>query len=128
MQKDILVHGRLYVTQNWICFYANIFRWETVVSTLCVCVCVCVCVCWYVQVTVVWECRCEGRQGERYVWGWRGGVKCVGGICLSHHFVYYSLVSRFAGFLGNVVFPNGHATFYGKYEVFGGEIGGMGRG
>ena len=40
MQKDILVHGRLYVTQNWICFYANIFRWETVVSTVCVCVCV----------------------------------------------------------------------------------------
>ena len=32
MQKDILVHGRLYVTQNWICFYANIFTWETVVG------------------------------------------------------------------------------------------------
>ena len=33
MQKDILVHGRLYVTQNWICFYANIFTWETVVGS-----------------------------------------------------------------------------------------------
>ncbi len=33
MQKDILVHGRLYITQNWVCFYANIFRWETIVSS-----------------------------------------------------------------------------------------------
>lgn len=33
LQKDILVHGRMYVTENWICFYANIFRWETVVSS-----------------------------------------------------------------------------------------------
>ena len=31
MQKDILVQGRLYLTQNWICFYANILKWETVV-------------------------------------------------------------------------------------------------
>nr|KAG5706742.1 hypothetical protein BaRGS_007245 [Batillaria attramentaria] len=31
MQKDILVQGRMYISQNWICFYANIFRWETVV-------------------------------------------------------------------------------------------------
>jgi hypothetical protein len=23
------VHGRLYVTQNFVCFYANIFGWET---------------------------------------------------------------------------------------------------
>lgn len=29
IQRDILVHGRLYVSQNYICFYANIFRWET---------------------------------------------------------------------------------------------------
>lgn len=29
IQKDILVHGRLYVSQNYLCFYANIFRWET---------------------------------------------------------------------------------------------------
>ena len=29
LQKDILVHGRLYVTKNFLCFYANIFRWET---------------------------------------------------------------------------------------------------
>ncbi|KAJ9582476.1 hypothetical protein L9F63_003169, partial [Diploptera punctata] len=32
LQKDILVHGRLYVSQNFLCFYANIFRWETSVS------------------------------------------------------------------------------------------------
>ncbi|XP_021923999.1 GRAM domain-containing protein 1B-like isoform X2 [Zootermopsis nevadensis] len=32
LQKDILVHGRLYVSQNYLCFYANIFRWETSVS------------------------------------------------------------------------------------------------
>lgn len=29
VQRDILVHGRLYATQNYICFYANIFGWET---------------------------------------------------------------------------------------------------
>ncbi|KAG5865343.1 hypothetical protein JTB14_014369 [Gonioctena quinquepunctata] len=29
LQKEILQHGRLYVTQNFICFYANIFGWET---------------------------------------------------------------------------------------------------
>lgn len=29
LQRDILVHGRLYVSQNYLCFYANIFRWET---------------------------------------------------------------------------------------------------
>lgn len=32
MQRDILVHGRLYVSQNYLCFYANIFRWETCLS------------------------------------------------------------------------------------------------
>ncbi|XP_049820318.1 protein Aster-B-like isoform X3 [Aethina tumida] len=32
LQKEILVHGRLYVTQNYLCFYANIFGWETNVS------------------------------------------------------------------------------------------------
>lgn len=30
--KEILIHGRLYVSQNFLCFYANIFRWETLVS------------------------------------------------------------------------------------------------
>jgi hypothetical protein len=29
LQKEILVHGRLYVSQNFLCFYANIFGWET---------------------------------------------------------------------------------------------------
>jgi len=32
LQKDILVHGRLYATTNYLCFYANIFRWETAVT------------------------------------------------------------------------------------------------
>ena len=32
LQKDILVHGRVYITTNYLCFYANIFRWETAVS------------------------------------------------------------------------------------------------
>lgn len=32
LQRDILVHGRLYVSQNYLCFYANIFRWETCLS------------------------------------------------------------------------------------------------
>ncbi|KAJ8934330.1 hypothetical protein NQ314_013371, partial [Rhamnusium bicolor] len=32
LQKEILVHGRLYVTQNYLCFYANIFGWETNVT------------------------------------------------------------------------------------------------
>ncbi|XP_077985804.1 protein Aster-B-like [Glandiceps talaboti] len=35
LQKDILVHGRLYLTQNWVCFYANIFRWETCITIRC---------------------------------------------------------------------------------------------
>ena len=34
LQRDILVHGRLYISQNWLCFYANIFGWETFVSIL----------------------------------------------------------------------------------------------
>lgn len=32
LQREILVHGRLYVSQNYVCFYANIFSWETVAS------------------------------------------------------------------------------------------------
>ncbi|XP_055958591.1 protein Aster-B [Patella vulgata] len=35
LQKDILVQGRMYLSQNWICFYANIFRWETVLTIPC---------------------------------------------------------------------------------------------
>ncbi|XP_076756914.1 protein Aster-B [Xylocopa sonorina] len=31
LQREILVHGRLYVSQNYVCFYANIFSWETLV-------------------------------------------------------------------------------------------------
>ncbi|XP_013165813.1 PREDICTED: GRAM domain-containing protein 1B-like [Papilio xuthus] len=29
LQKDILAHGRLYASQNFLCFYASIFGWET---------------------------------------------------------------------------------------------------
>ncbi|XP_032591932.1 protein Aster-B isoform X2 [Drosophila grimshawi] len=32
LQRDILVQGRLYVSQNYACFHANIFSWETYVS------------------------------------------------------------------------------------------------
>ena len=32
LQKDILLQGRLYLSENWLCFYSNIFRWETTVS------------------------------------------------------------------------------------------------
>lgn len=32
LQRDILVHGRLYVSPGYLCFYANIFGWETSVS------------------------------------------------------------------------------------------------
>ena len=31
LQRDILVQGRLYITKNYACFYANIFTWETTV-------------------------------------------------------------------------------------------------
>ncbi|XP_069801484.1 protein Aster-C isoform X2 [Dendropsophus ebraccatus] len=29
LQKDILLQGRLYLSESWICFHSNIFRWET---------------------------------------------------------------------------------------------------
>ncbi|KAJ8672900.1 hypothetical protein QAD02_004161 [Eretmocerus hayati] len=32
LQKEVLIHGRLYVSQNYICFHANIFKWETSLS------------------------------------------------------------------------------------------------
>ncbi|MGH0162301.1 UNVERIFIED_CONTAM: hypothetical protein FKN15_067497 [Acipenser sinensis] len=32
LQKDILLQGRLYLSENWICFYSNIFRWETLLT------------------------------------------------------------------------------------------------
>ncbi|XP_005113135.2 protein Aster-B [Aplysia californica] len=35
LQKDILVQGRMYISQNWICFYAKIFNWETNLMILC---------------------------------------------------------------------------------------------
>ncbi|XP_063812864.1 protein Aster-C isoform X2 [Pseudophryne corroboree] len=31
LQKDILLQGRLYLSENWICFHSNIFRWETLI-------------------------------------------------------------------------------------------------
>lgn len=36
LQKDILVQGRLYLSENWLCFYSNIFRWETTVRHVCI--------------------------------------------------------------------------------------------
>ncbi|XP_059148793.1 protein Aster-B-like isoform X2 [Physella acuta] len=35
LQKDILVQGRMYISQNWICFYAKIFNWETMLMIPC---------------------------------------------------------------------------------------------
>ena len=35
LQRDILAHGRLYVTQEHFCFYANIFGWETFLVLAC---------------------------------------------------------------------------------------------
>ena len=31
LQREILLQGRLYITQNWLCFYANILTWVTLV-------------------------------------------------------------------------------------------------
>ena len=32
LHREILAQGRMYVTQSYLCFYANIFTWETLVS------------------------------------------------------------------------------------------------
>lgn len=32
LQKEILLQGRMYVSQNYVSFYANIFGWETQTS------------------------------------------------------------------------------------------------
>uniref|UniRef100_A0A8C3X4R8 GRAM domain containing 1C n=1 Tax=Catagonus wagneri TaxID=51154 RepID=A0A8C3X4R8_9CETA len=32
LQRDILLQGRLYLSENWLCFYSNVFRWETTIS------------------------------------------------------------------------------------------------
>ncbi|KAL4719368.1 hypothetical protein ACJJTC_008133, partial [Scirpophaga incertulas] len=32
LQKDILMHGRLYASPRYLCFYASIFGWETSLS------------------------------------------------------------------------------------------------
>ncbi|CAN0206565.1 unnamed protein product [Lampetra fluviatilis] len=32
LQRDILVHGRLYLSEGWICFHSNIFHWETLLT------------------------------------------------------------------------------------------------
>lgn len=34
LQRDILLQGRLYLSENWLCFHSNIFRWETTVRSL----------------------------------------------------------------------------------------------
>jgi len=33
--KDILVKGKLLITDNWICFYSSIMGWETKVGKGC---------------------------------------------------------------------------------------------
>ncbi|XP_051018639.1 protein Aster-A isoform X2 [Acomys russatus] len=32
LQREILLQGRLYLSENWVCFHSNIFRWETTIS------------------------------------------------------------------------------------------------
>ncbi len=32
LQKEILAHGRLYISLNYLCFHANIIGWETTVT------------------------------------------------------------------------------------------------
>ncbi|XP_069491988.1 protein Aster-C isoform X2 [Ambystoma mexicanum] len=32
LQRDILLQGRIYLSENWLCFHSNIFRWETSIS------------------------------------------------------------------------------------------------
>ncbi|XP_067831534.1 protein Aster-B-like isoform X2 [Heptranchias perlo] len=32
LQRDILLQGRIYISENWVCFYSNIFRWETLIA------------------------------------------------------------------------------------------------
>lgn len=32
LQRDILIHGRMYLSSNWICFHANIFGWKKQVT------------------------------------------------------------------------------------------------
>ncbi|OCT93607.1 hypothetical protein XELAEV_18011282mg [Xenopus laevis] len=31
LQKEILLQGRIYLSENWLCFHSNIFRWETTI-------------------------------------------------------------------------------------------------
>lgn len=34
LQRDILLQGRLYLSENWLCFYSNVFRGTKIVLTL----------------------------------------------------------------------------------------------
>ncbi|KAM8823201.1 protein Aster-C isoform 2-T3 [Spinachia spinachia] len=34
LQRDILLQGRLYLTENWLCFYSNVFRGTKIILTL----------------------------------------------------------------------------------------------
>ncbi|XP_022415910.1 GRAM domain-containing protein 2B-like isoform X1 [Delphinapterus leucas] len=43
LQRDILLQGRLYLSENWICFYSNIFRWETLYASSCLLSILCFC-------------------------------------------------------------------------------------
>lgn len=35
LSREILLQGRIYITQGWFCFYSNIFGWETQVTIDC---------------------------------------------------------------------------------------------
>ncbi|XP_073242049.1 uncharacterized protein [Porites lutea] len=35
LSREILLQGRIYVSQGWVCFYSNIFGWETQVTIDC---------------------------------------------------------------------------------------------
>nr|XP_029132170.1 protein Aster-B-like [Labrus bergylta] len=34
LQRDILLQGRLYLSENWLCFYSNVFRGTKIILTL----------------------------------------------------------------------------------------------
>ncbi|XP_032217994.1 uncharacterized membrane protein C20F10.07 isoform X2 [Nematostella vectensis] len=35
LSREILLQGRIYISQDWVCFYSNIFGWETQVTIDC---------------------------------------------------------------------------------------------
>ena len=67
MQKDILVHGRIYISQNWICFYAHIlFKWETTVRSRLYSLFTC---CYYCNIAVS-EIGAVVKVVDSHLWAW----------------------------------------------------------